>query len=688
MTHVHPDQAAPAGSPAARPVRPARSTVWWVLLTGLVSLGASSLGGRSLWCDEVLRLRGQQLRIGELLRMEHLRVFCTQTPAGYLLLRPWQRLLGPEGGGALVAALSAMVLCAAVLVLLEFRRQRPAGPAVAACVATAPLLLYYGSEVAFYGPWAAAGAVAFAALVRRSDLRSATDARARRVRLVTGVAGTLFVALHFAGLFVWAGLAGLAFVIDLRRNGSRHALRRSPELILPAVLNLPMYLLAAAAPEHIGQPLVLDARWALLLPALGRYAVRVLPRLTGGGPAGLLLALAGGGVLWRRGRTARAALGLAAGSMLGTALFLGYTHLRGYLPDVARFAVGLLGPALYLTATGLQAALWSTRRACRAAGVLLGAVLLLANGLVATALLRETGRPHPYRLMQRDLATLPPGRRVVIPNHYEQRFLGEHYPIPKGGRAVSPGFWEEGVEARVEALRRLLRLVPDAVLQGVDEDAFEVGRRAGMLPGGAAFDYPRGRSLRWTIRLGLYPEPGHHPPPEPALHFETMNSLEARAGRSGTPVLVPGPEWALAKFRVEPGALRFALVPPADAPGHLLLFVPGRIAPEEPLQLHLQVLAYDELALRVRWPRRPEPPGLWSASLPAAEARTLLLRSDRWVEGLPPPEALIRQGKHYGLEATPQAATVPLEGLRPGWSALQLDAPSGHAWLLLDAELR
>ena len=89
------------------------------VLTFLLALAGSVVGGRALWTDEILRILGQRLSVADLLAYEHLKTFCTQTPSAYLFMRPWQSLCGMETGGALLPALAGAVTVCAILFALR-----------------------------------------------------------------------------------------------------------------------------------------------------------------------------------------------------------------------------------------------------------------------------------------------------------------------------------------------------------------------------------------------------------------------------------------------------------------------------------------------------------------------------------------------------------------------------------------
>jgi len=100
--------------------------------------------------------------------------------------------------------------------------------------------------------------------------------------------------------------------------------------------------------------------------------------------------------------------------------FLAYSHLREYMPVVARYWVCAPAPALALVGAGAHLISAEIRRLpLRVVGWALAAAVLMANALVAVALIDADGRPQPYRLMRQYMAGRPPVRNLVFPNHYE-----------------------------------------------------------------------------------------------------------------------------------------------------------------------------------------------------------------------------------------------------------------------------
>jgi hypothetical protein len=616
-------------------------------------------------------------------------------------MRPWQKLLGMETGGFVLSALCGAVVTAAVL--LTVRRildRRPHGLA-ALLVATNPLLIYYGSELAFYSLWAAAGAVAFALLTEQCyeggngapPQPRTLAATLRTVALVA--AGTAFIAFHFAGLFVWIGVAAAVLAIALRTGGWRLCLRRLPALAVPALLNLPMYIGASRAPEHLGTKTMQLTHMGAMLRDVGTYVVGLVPMLTGGWWFGIALFLVGASALLRGGAPRRRILALSVAMTASVILFLSYSHLRDYMPRVSRYWVYAVAPMLTVLAVGLQRLLTiDTARGAnnarfpwrgwsgRAAGWTLGLAVLAGNAIAVGALLQEEGRPHPYARLQRYLGSLPAARHVVSPNFYENRFFGGYYPIPNGGRLLSPCAWEEGRDARVRGLRDIWALAPNAVAYVTDSDRAAEFKDAGVVQLDDGFQHRWPRLLRLAWEWGLYPEPQPARPVAPGLFHETRASLAAAAQTAGKPVVVPEPGWTLVQFRTPQNAMRFALLAGEDASElELVVYVPSSAALDGNHQLELVMASYRATRLGVNVNGRAVPGT--SPQLPATRARSQYLPQRQTFEGLPKPEHLLAAGMQFAVELQPATVGIALGDLPAGWSIVRLSAAQRTPWLLL-----
>ena len=518
--------------------------ILWSLVAFAVSLLASSTGGRSLWCDEILRIFGQRYTLAELFAFKHLHDFCTQTPTGYLFMRPFQLLFGYETGGNLVSALAAAVIVFCTLGLIRrLSDGRQPGALVSAVVALNPLLLYYGSELAFYEMWAAAFAAAFSLSISLDDAVSARGFWCRAVLFV--LAGSLFVTFHFAGLFVWFGFAAAYWFAHGGWKGGRYAVRRGILLAIPAVLNLPMYLGAQGKAIHLGTQEVEWSRLAELPGQLAGYICTLFPSFAGGWLLGVAVFAFGLCSLLRR-RDKRRSGVIALASILSVVLFLSYSGLHAYIPQVARYWIFALTPALLVTGVGLVRLTARFPRVGLAAGV----ALVLADVAAVSVLLQAEGRNHPYRKFQ---AALPPGApAVVYVNHYETRFLGGYYQLPDACRPAFPAYWEQGEKCRAAGLVLLHALMPTAPVFTQDSAQFGMAARVGWTTRNViTAREPTAFPLTQLMRLS--PEPENASATGVRLIVPTEADISDEAERTGRPAYAPGTGW------------RYGAVPSRDA---------------------------------------------------------------------------------------------------------------------------
>lgn len=514
-----------------------RMMFWiWPAVSFVLSLLSSSTGGRALWCDEILRINGQHYTIEELFAFKHLHDFCTQTPTGYLFMRPFQLLLGYEFGGNLVAALSAAVITASVVWLLKrYSEGGRAHPFACALVAFNPLLLYYGSELSFYGMFAAAFALAFAFALSLDDEVGVRQGMLRACGLA--VAGSLFVTFHFAGMFVWSGFAAVLVLDRVLRAGIKAAFARAMLLVVPMAVNLPMYLGAEGKAIHLGTR---AAAWSKLpgLPAqLWHYLYTLFPSFTGGWLVGVGLFGFGAYVLFRRAETRRVVV-LSVASTLSILFFLAYSGLHDYVPPVSRYWVYALAPVLLVTALAVD----RLRVRKPWAGVA-AAGLVIAMDLVAdSVLLSARGRPYPYLDFIRAVPNDAPG--VVYVNHYEARFFGGYYQLPNGVSKLVPSYWEQGDAVRLQGLKLVHATSPLCPVYIQDEDQERMVREAGWSDG-CRVDVTMPVLFPVAKALRLYPEPVSASTPSCRMFVPREAELAAAAEATGRPFFLPGPGWRL-----------------------------------------------------------------------------------------------------------------------------------------------
>lgn len=515
-------------------------SVWlWPVVSFVLSLLSSSTGGRALWCDEILRINGQHYTVEQLFAFKHLHDFCTQTPTGYLFMRPFQLLLGYEFGGNLVAALSAATITACVIIALRrFADGGRVNPLACAVVALNPLLLYYGSELSFYGMFAAAFAVAFVFALALDD---ETGFRGQVIRVVgLAVSGAFFITFHFAGMFVWAGFA-VAVVIDrLCRTGFRPAFNRALLMFVPMAVNIPMYLGAEGKAVHLGTQQVAWSKLPGLPWHLWHYLYSLFPSFTGGWIVGVALFAFGAYVLFRAAGTRRVIV-LSVASVFSILFFLAYSGLHDYVPPVARYWVYALAPALLVTAVAVD-------RLCswkRWLGIVAAAMVIIANLTADSVLFFAEGRNCPYGEFLRAVPDNVPG--VVYVNHYETRFFGKYYPLPNGMTPTIPSYWEQGEKTRLQGLKMINRLAPSCPVY-IQDDAQELmAREAGWLEGDRIdakmpFAFPIAKALH------LNPEPANATVPAHRMFVPRDSDLVAAADSDGKPLFLPGNGWRLASM--------------------------------------------------------------------------------------------------------------------------------------------
>lgn len=539
----------------------------WSPVSFALSLLSSSTGGRALWCDEILRINGQHYTVAQLFAFKHLHDFCTQTPTGYLFMRPFQLLFGYELGGNLVAALSAAVVTACVLIAVRrLNDGRYCGPFACAVVALNPLLIYYGSELSFYGMFAAAFAAAFAMLFTLDD---ETDFRGCVLRYAGFiVAGSLFITFHFAGMFVWAGFAAAVVIERWCRKGFRSAFNRGLVMFVPMMVNIPMYLGAEGKAIHLGTQKVDWGKLSVLPGQLWHYVYSLFPSFTGGWIVGVIVFAAGLYFLFRRKETVSAAV-FAASAILSVLFFLSYSGLHDYVPPVARYWVYALAPALFVTAYAVDGI--TIRR--KWIGIALALVVLAADIIADSVLFFAEGRNCPYAKFQS--AVPPDAPAVVYVNHYETRFFGRYYALPNNMQPVFPSYWEQGENARTEGLRQLHRIAPLCPVYIQDDSQERMARSAGWTPGNRVDAtmpvlFPLAKALR------LNPEPANATCPAHRMFVPDEAELVSSAESNSEPFFLPGTGWRLASIPPKKNDLPFtpALVLSAGQKADLKVYIP------------------------------------------------------------------------------------------------------------------
>ena len=516
-----------------------RKEIFWSAVTFVLSLAASAVGGRALWCDEILRINGQHYTVAQLLAFKHLHDFCTQTPTGYLFMRPFQLLFGYEFGGCLVSALAAATITFCVLLLVRrLGDGKACSVPVAAVVASNPLLVYYGSELAFYEMWAAAFAAAFALLFAIDDERPFGPWLRRRIGFV--VAGSLFVTFHFAGMFVWAGLAFVAVLDRWIRKGFQDAFFRGLLFAVPMAVNLPMYLGAEGKAIHLGSQKVIWAKLSVLPGQVAGYLTGLFPSFTGAWLLGVAVFAVGLCGLFARRETRQAAV-FILGGILSIVLFLGYSGLHDYIPQVCRYWIYALTPALLSVGLGLGRIMaWRG-----AAGAALAVLMLVSNLVADTALLLAEGRNSPYaKFVAAVAAHGVPAKSVAYVNHYESRFFGGYYALPDGGSPLFPSYWEQGEQVRIAGMRQIRNLSPLTPVYVPSPDDVRVASAAGYTTTNAV-EETRTPFAELSAWLRIFPEPSMGGSSKTRLLLPLESEVIAEAEKSGHPVFAPGTGWQI-----------------------------------------------------------------------------------------------------------------------------------------------
>lgn len=553
-----------------------KKELFWSAVTFVLSLASSAVGGRALWCDEILRINGQHYTVDQLLAFKHLHDFCTQTPTGYLFMRPFQLLLGYELGGCLVSALAAAVIVFCVLLLVRrFGGGKACSVPVAAVVASNPLLVYYGSELAFYEMWAAAFAAAFALLFAIDDERPFGPWLRRRIGFV--VAGSLFVTFHFAGMFVWAGLAFVAVLDRWIRKGFQDAFFRGLLFAVPMAVNLPMYLGAEGKAIHLGTQKAVWAKLSVIPGQIASYLTGLFPSFTGAWLLGGVVFAIGLYGLFARRETRQAAV-FVLGGVLSIVLFLGYSGLHDYIPQVCRYWIYALTPTLLVVAFGLERiTAWR-----RGVAVVISALMLAANLLADMALLLAEGRNAPYAKFAAAVAAHEsPSKSVAYVNHYESRFFGGYYKLPDGGSPIFPSYWEQGEQIRIAGMRLIRNLSPLTPVYALGGGNARVAAAAGYATTNEVREV-RTPFVELAVRLRVFPEPSSMcGAVEGGLLLPLASELVMAAEKSGQPVFVPGMGWEVRQMppRTKDSPSMPCLVLPAHGKGTLRVYMPASVRP-------------------------------------------------------------------------------------------------------------
>jgi hypothetical protein len=666
----------------------------YVCLTILICLLSSGIGGRALWCDEILRVKGQTLSVAQLLSFEHLKTFCTQTPTGYLFMRPFQLAFGMETGGFFLAALCGGCITSTILLTLAYlNKKRPPNVLSSLVVATNPLLLYYGSELAFYIMWAAAFSVAFACIIALDS--QVVSRKSRQVFLVCLIlSSSAFVSFHFAGMFVWGIVAAGICLMYTFSDGYIKALRTGAVMAVAIVVNLPMYIGAMSAPQHLGTKTTEFSKISSFFPLLWKYLITLGTHLCGGWFFGFILLLIGCIFLFRKKGHERFVVLSSLISIFAVSAFLLYSHLRGYMPIVARYWVYALSPVLLLMGAGLQNICASNRsRILRFLGMFLGAMIIVTNVIVFIVLISSEGRLHPYKNLQSVLSGWSPGLVVVSMNYYDNRFMGDYYPIPNYGQITSPCFWEKGRARRVDGIRKIRKLKPDTVIYLTSAGTALEAIDAGVEVPGDGMVYQWSSLLRTVLALNLYPEQSSRSMLALQFAYDAQDSLAVRAEAEKDVLVVPDLGWKLVRYsNIDGDQTLYALmagvsdIPIYKNKSRLHIYVPECMSDVKSWTLKLTMLAYHRTMIKLQLGQKTLP-GFWINSTKPSETKSVNLKSSKVYDMLPSPSMLLKNGDYCALQARPVTEFLEFSDLHVGWNSLELSFDSGAVWMLLDHEL-
>lgn len=512
----------------------------WAFLSFVLSLCSSSLLGRSLWCDEIIRISAQKnYTIAQLFAGDALKAFDSQSPIGYLILRPIQALLGIELGGFLVAALAAAVVVYFVLKTLDLLLGGERHWLVGAVVALNPIVIWFGSDLWMYEMFAAAFSWWLYESVTWDD---AADGRRWTLSAVSMVvSGYLTVALHFSGAFIFA-VTGLAvFVCEWKRHGFRSALRIGSLMAASLAANIPMYLAAQNAAAHLVKNMFDFDAIGRIFRFLWGYVSTFATSLTGGGWLGVVLLTVGLMLLVIR-RKYRIAI-LFATSILAELVYQFYISLRGYSFPAVRFWVYAATPSMVLVGFGISCLMKKL-----VVGSALGGVVLALNVIGVLNLLTMDGRTAPYKMYADMVNGLRCTHALICPNHYDTRFFNiTEYLKPSGSHCLFPSYWEQGEPVRIQGLRLIRSVSPLSPLFLNDSSQLEWVRKAGYSSTNLILE-ARSPFFGWAKALRVFPEVHTANWGLSSMMMPTESELLGESEAGKTPVFVPGENWRLASI--------------------------------------------------------------------------------------------------------------------------------------------
>lgn len=649
----------------------------YAFITFILSLVSSGVGGRALWCDELLRIFAQRMTVSQLLAFENIRLFETQTPVGYLFMRPAQLLFGMETGAFLCIAVYGSIILVSVLLILEYILKERPHPIVSMVLATNPFLVYQSSELGLYTMWATVGALLLLILVSRWE--------APRIRdfIVTGCLATFFVSVQFEGMFIWFGISAAVFLGTWWLRGFKPSLQWVPSLLLPALINLPMYIVAKDVPQHLTDSKTTDwSRLGDMVLRIIEYTRGLLPSLTGGSWLGVLFLIMGAVIIFQKRREMRHVVIVCTVMIFSIVFYVGFLALRNYYFLAGRYWIYAVAPALVLVGVGLNELLKRThhQKLLYPLGMGVTGMMLVLNLIGSGAVVSQAGRQAPYKKLQAYIQAQAKERTVICINYYENRFLGGYYPIPNNGTRLSPAAYEEGVEARIRGTQKILQLVPDAMVYISGEEAQQERQRAGST-GDQGFVYQPPKLIGWAHQLCLFPEPASKPYPH-ALCHETRATLSAKADTNGVPITLPVSGFNAVSFRNPQGELFFGLMSPSQI--QIDIYVPQKVQ-FLPSELQIVNVSYRSSGLQLSIDGRPA--SLESPQLSITEAQGYYMPQKKQFKGLPDPSYLVQDGMNFVLAMQPKQLNIPLGILQPGWHTVTFVSTQKSPWLILSHNL-
>lgn len=540
------------------------SGVLWPAVAFLLSMAASPVFGRSLWIDEILRVAVQRkYTIAQLLECRHLMDFDSQSPIGYILWRPIQHVMGMEfGGSVLSAAAAALFVWAILFVTKKVNGNHNLSWISCAIAATSPLIVYYGGELWFYMPWAAAFGVAVAGMLSWNEASS--PAYSIRCAVLVALAACVFVALHFAGIFIWAVAAAVYCIVCWRMRGFGAAVRSGCVCILPVIVNLPLYLKAQFAAKHLDAAGANFDRLSTLPEFLWRYFIQIFPSLGAGWWVGVAFAVIGAIVLARR---RNPVLALLIAVTFGWILYTSYVHLRGYPFVVARFWLFAMIGVMPLLLTGCEAV-----RRRYGFMVAVPVFFLICNIVGTVAVVQMEGRTLPALRFARELERIFGSCEMVFPNHYDIRPFSMYASAGKESSLLFPSYWEQGEGVRKAGLAELKRISPltPIFLPSAEVDSTDWGQ-------GRVIEERRTMLQKLAVKAHVFPEPNSmKADPAYCIRIPDETNLVAKAEKDCMPVFVPGREWKVRMM--PPSAANKPFLPylalSANSEGRLRVYIP------------------------------------------------------------------------------------------------------------------